>query len=64
MDTLKLAKKANLASLKSDIDDKYNDKLEAVPVDLKKLNDAVDKNILKKMKCNTDKQSLDKKIGR
>ena len=38
------------------------DKLKPVPIDLKKLSDAVDKKILKKSEYNTDNKGLDTKI--
>ena len=48
VDTSKFAKKVDLASLQSEIDKLDIGKLETTPADLKKLSDAVDKEILKK----------------
>ena len=48
VDTLKFAKKVDLASLKSEIYKLDVDKLETTPVDLKRLNDVVDKEVVKK----------------
>ena len=38
------------------------DKLKTVSIDLKRLSDLFDKNVLKKSKYNADKQGLDSKI--
>ena len=48
VDTSKFAKKVDLASLKSEIYKLDVDKLETTPVDLKRLNDVVDKEVVKK----------------
>ena len=47
-DTSKIAKKIDLASLKSEIDKLDIGKLETSPVDLKILSDVVDKEVFKK----------------
>ena len=48
VDTTSFALKANLASLKTEIDKLDIDKLAPVPVDLSKLSDAVKNNVVKK----------------
>ena len=47
IDTSKWPKKANLASLKSDIDELDIDKLKTVPFDLSKLSNVVKNNVVK-----------------
>ena len=49
--TSKLDKKVDLASLKSKIDELDVVKLDITPADLKKLNDAADKEVIKKRTC-------------
>ena len=48
VDTSKCTKEADLASIKSDIDDLDIDKLKIVPVDLHKLSNVVEKEVAKK----------------
>ena len=48
VDTSKFAKKVDLASLKSEIDKLDIGKLETTPADSERLNDVVDKKLLKK----------------
>ena len=48
VDTSKLAAKSDLVSLKAEIDQIDVDKLKAVPVDLSKLRDAVNNEVVKK----------------
>ena len=50
VDTSKFAKKVDLASLKLEIDKCDIGKLETTPVDLKRLSDVVDKEVVKKDK--------------
>ena len=57
-----MLKNGDLVKLKPDGDDLDIGKLKAVPVDLKRLIDLVDKNVIQKLKYNTDKQDLDEKI--
>ena len=45
----KFAKKADLANLKSDVDDLDIDKLKIVPVDLNKLNNVVKNVVIKRL---------------
>ena len=49
VDTSKFAKKADLASLKSEIDKLDIDQLETLPVDLTKLSDVVKMKLFKKL---------------
>ena len=56
-DTLQLAKRDDLANLKSDVD-----KLKSVPVDLGKLRNLLNNDVVKKDVYNTDEISSDKKI--
>ena len=48
IDTLRFALKTNLANLKAEVDKLDIDKLEPVPVDLSKLSDAVENDVVKK----------------
>ena len=48
-DKLDFAKKADLASLKSDVDELDIDKLKTVPTDLVKLNNAADNAVAEKI---------------
>ena len=48
IDTLKLNKKVDLATLKLEIDKSDSCKLETTPVDLKNLSDIVDREVVKK----------------
>ena len=49
--------------LKSKVIGLHVDKLKILPKDLKKLCDAVDKEVLKRSKHNTDMQDLDENVG-
>ena len=49
IDTSKFAKETDLVSLKSDIDDLDTDKLKTVPVDLCKLSNVVENDVVKKI---------------
>ena len=49
IDTSKLALKSNLANLKAEIDTIDADKLKIVPIDLSKLSNVVDNDIVKKI---------------
>ena len=51
----------NLNNLKTKIDDLYVGKLKPVPVDLKKLSDAVDNEVVKNIKFNTLKKKVNNK---
>ena len=78
VDTSRLALKANLASLKTEVDQLDIDKLAPVPIDLTKLSDVVKKAVYEKLaakvnnidtssfvlktKYQTDKTELEKKI--
>ena len=48
VDTSEITKKTDLASLKLEVDESVIDKSKAVPVDLSKLSNAVDNDIVKK----------------
>ena len=54
--------KTNLASLKTEVDRLYTDKLAPVSVDLSKLSDVVTGDFISKTKYQTDKKELEKKI--
>ena len=57
--------RASLNKLKKKVDDLDIDKLKTVPIDLKKLNDVVDNEVVKNKKFNTLKtkaNKLDKQI--
>ena len=51
VDTSRFALKTNLASLKTEVDKLDIEKLVPVPVDLKKLNDVVKNDVIKKTLC-------------
>ena len=61
-DTSNFALKTNLASLKTEVDRLYTDKLAPVSVDLSKLSDVVTGDFISKTKYQTDKTELEKKI--
>ena len=62
VDTSNFALKTNLASLKTEVDRLYTDKLAPVSVDLSKLSDVVTGDFISKTKYQTDKTELEKKI--
>ena len=59
IDTLKLNKKVDLATLKLEIDKSDSCKLETTPVDLKNLSDIVDREVIKR----EVHDKLDKKVN-
>ena len=61
-DTSRFALKTNLANLKTEVEKLEIDKLASVPVDLTKLSDVVQNDVVKKTKYNTDKTELEKKF--
>ena len=61
-DTSRFALKTNLANLKTEVEKLDIDKLASVPVDLTKLSDVVQNDVVKKTKYNTDKTELEKKF--
>ena len=61
VDNSDFAGKFCLAALKSNVENIDVNKLKIFPIDFKKINDADDKNVLRKSTYNADKQGLDKK---
>ena len=53
VDVSSFASKTNLAALKTDVDKRDTDKLKAAPIDLAKLNNAIENDIVKKTDYNT-----------
>ena len=62
VDTSKFAKKIDLASLKSEVDQLDIDKLVPAPVDLSKLSNVVKNNDAKKDVCNAKIKDIEEKI--
>ena len=58
-DVSSFASKTNLPSLKTEVDKIDADKLKTVPIDLAKLTNAVEHNLVKKTVCNTKVTSID-----
>ena len=63
MDVSSFASKTNLASLKTEVDKIDVDKLKTVPVDLAKLTNAVEHNLVKKGVYNTKVTSIETQIA-
>ena len=59
VDVSSFASKANLASLKTEVDKTDTDKLKTVPVDLAKLSNNVKNNVVKKTEYNSLKTKVD-----
>ena len=55
--------KTNLAALKTEIDKIDSDKLKTVPVDLAKLSDVVNNDVVKKTDYNTEVTSIETQIA-
>ena len=63
VDVSSFASKTNLAALKTEVDKKYADKLKTVPVDLAKLTNAVEHDLVKKTVYNTKVTSIETQIA-
>ena len=63
VDVTSFASKSNLAALKTEVDKIDADKLKTVPVDLAKLSNGVDNDIVKKTDYNTKVTSIETQIA-
>ena len=63
VDVSSFASKTNLAALKTEVDKINADKLKTTPVDLAKLNNAVEHNLAKKTVYNTKVTSIETQIA-
>ena len=63
LDVSSFASKTNLAALKTEVDKIDADKLKAVPVDLAKLSNVVDNDVVKKTDYNTKVSNIESQIA-
>ena len=63
VDVSSFPSKTNLAALKTEIAEIDADKLKTLPVDLAKLTNAVENDLVKKTDCNTKVTSIEKQIA-
>ena len=63
VDVTSYASKTNLAALKTEVDKIDIDKLKTTPVDLAKLSNVVQNDVVKKTDCNTKVTSIEAQIG-
>ena len=63
VDVSSFASKTNLAALKTEVDKIDADKLKTVPVDLAKLSNVVNNDVVKKTECNTKVTSIENQIA-
>ena len=63
VDVIGFASKTNLAALKTEVDKIDADKLKTVPVDLSKLSDVVNNDVVKKTDYNTKVTSIESQIA-
>ena len=63
VDVSSFASKTNLASLKTKVDKIDTDKLKTVPVDLAKLSNVVNNDVVKKIDYNTEVTSIESQIA-
>ena len=63
VDVSSFASKTNLAALKSEVDKIYVDKLKTAPVDLAKLTNAIENDLVKKTVYNTKVTSIETQIA-
>ena len=63
LDVSSFASKTNLAALKTEVDKIDADKLKAVPVDLAKLSNVVDNDVVKKNDYNTKVSNIESQIA-
>ena len=63
VDVSSFASKTNLAALKTEVDKIDVDKLKTVPIDLAKLTNAVENDLVKKTDCNTKVTSIETQIA-